>query len=385
MTIDGRQVDVPAGTSVLRAATEAGVAIPKLCATDSLKAFGSCRMCLVEVDGAQGVPASCTTPCSDGMVVSTQTETVRDLRRNVMELYLSDHPEDCDGCARGNCEIQAMAATVGSAEVRYGRPETREQVAHPQPVDESNPYFAFDASSCIVCSRCVRACADIQGTFALTVEGRGFDSKISAGGTDFLSSECVSCGACVQACPTSALQENSVVAARHAHPLGRDHVRLLRRRLLFPRRGPGRRSRRQGRADDPDQEWRCQRGPQLRQGPFRLRLRRPQGPPVVADGARHDRRRVAQGVVGRGDRQGRRPASRLSRPSTASARSAASPPAGARTRRCTSSRSSCGRRSATTTSTPARGCATHRPATASSRPSAPPPARRTSSRSRRPT
>ncbi len=211
VTIDGRAVDVPAGTSVLRAATEAGVAIPKLCATDSLKAFGSCRMCVVEVDGANGAPASCTTPCADGMVVSTQTERVRDLRRNVMELYLSDHPEDCDGCARGNCEIQSLAATVGSAEVRYGRPESRQQVAHPHPIDESNPYFAFDAASCIVCSRCVRACADTQGTFALTVEGRGFDSRISAGGTDFLSSECVSCGACVQACPTSALQEHSIV------------------------------------------------------------------------------------------------------------------------------------------------------------------------------
>jgi formate dehydrogenase major subunit len=211
VTIDGRSVDVPAGTSVLRAATEAGVTIPKLCATDSLSAFGSCRMCLVEVDGARGVPASCTTPCADGMVVSTQTETVRELRRNVMELYLSDHPEDCDGCARGSCEIQALAATVGSAEVRYGRPQSRDEVAHPHAVDDSNPYFSFDSSSCIVCSRCVRACADTQGTFALTVEGRGFDSRISAGGSDFLGSECVSCGACVQACPTSALQEHSIV------------------------------------------------------------------------------------------------------------------------------------------------------------------------------
>ena len=180
-----------------------------------------------------------------------------------------------------------MAAQVGAAEVRYGRPETRADVAHPQPIDLSNPYFAFDASSCIVCSRCVRACADIQGTFALTVEGRGFDSKISAGGTDFLSSECVSCGACVQACPTSALQENSVVAARHADPLGRDHLRLLRRRLLVPRRGPGRGRRLPRRADDPVQGRRRQRGPQLRQGPVRLRLRRPQGPPALADGARH--------------------------------------------------------------------------------------------------
>jgi formate dehydrogenase major subunit len=211
VTIDGRHVDVPAGTSVLRAATEAGVSIPKLCATDSLNAFGSCRMCLVEIEGARGVPASCTTPCAEGMVVETQTDQVRTLRQNVMELYLSDHPEDCDGCARGNCEIQALATTVGSAEVRYGRPETRADVAHPHTVDDSNPYFSFDASSCIVCSRCVRACADTQGTFALTVDGRGFDSFISPGGTDFLSSECVSCGACVQACPTSALQEHSIV------------------------------------------------------------------------------------------------------------------------------------------------------------------------------
>ena len=208
VTIDGRTVDVPVGTSVLRAAAEAGIDIPKLCATDSLKAFGSCRMCLVEVDGVKGVPASCTTPCTDGMVVDTRTEQVQRLRRGVMELYLSDHPEDCDGCARGNCELQALARHVDAAEVRYGRPETR---ANASEVDLSNPYFAFDDSACIVCSRCVRACGEVQGTFALTVEGRGLDSRISAGGTDFLASECVSCGACVQACPTSALQEHSVV------------------------------------------------------------------------------------------------------------------------------------------------------------------------------
>ena len=237
VTIDGHEVTVPAGTSVLRAATEAGVEIPKLCATDSLKAFGSCRMCLVEIDGAKGVPASCTTPCADGMVVATGTEQVRRLRRQVMELYLSEHPEDCDGCARGNCEMQGLARTVDAAEVRYGRPHTREDVAHPAPIDLSNPYFGFDPAACIVCSRCVRACSDIQGTFALTVEGRGLDSAISAGGTEFLSSECVSCGACVQACPTSALQEKSVGRPRDAHPVRGDHLRLLRRRLLLPGRG----------------------------------------------------------------------------------------------------------------------------------------------------
>ena len=208
VTIDGREVTVPAGTSVLRAAALAGIEIPKLCATDSLKAFGSCRLCLVEVEGGKGTPASCTTPCSDGMVVSSQTEQVRELRRGVMELYLSDHPQDCPGCARGNCEIQGLAVKTGVAEVRYGR-EGANHFA--DAVDESNPYFTYEPSTCIACSRCVRACGETQGTFALTVQGRGFDSRITPGPTDFLASECVSCGACVQACPTDALTEKSVI------------------------------------------------------------------------------------------------------------------------------------------------------------------------------
>ncbi|WP_432476476.1 formate dehydrogenase subunit alpha [Nocardioides sp. GXQ0305] len=207
LTIDGRSVDVPEGTSVMRAAALAGIDVPKLCATDSLKAFGSCRMCLVEVEDGKGVPASCTTPCADGMVVRTDTEQVQQLRRGVMELYLSDHPTDCDGCARGNCEIQSVATRVGAAEVRYGLGRQHVEEA----TDASNPYFDYDPAACIVCSRCVRACDDIQGTFALTVEGRGFDSRITPGGVDFLSSECVSCGACVQACPTDALAEKSLV------------------------------------------------------------------------------------------------------------------------------------------------------------------------------
>ena len=206
--IDGREISVPPGTSVLRAASLAGVAVPRLCATDSLAAFGSCRLCLVEVEGVKGTPASCTTPCRDGMVVATRTEQVQDLRRGVMELYLSDHPADCAGCARGNCEMQALAADVGLAQVRYGLGGATHLA---DAVDASNPYFAYDPAACIVCSRCVRACSETQGTFALTVAGRGFESRITAGGTDFLSSECVSCGACVQACPTDALTEKSVI------------------------------------------------------------------------------------------------------------------------------------------------------------------------------
>jgi formate dehydrogenase major subunit len=208
--IDGLPATVKAGTSILRAARESGVDIPKLCATDSLKPFGSCRMCVVEVEGRKGYPASCTTPIEDGMKIRTQTDALGKLRRNVMELYISDHPLDCLTCsANGDCELQDMAGAVGLREVRYGFDGENHLDA---PTDASNPYFQFDASKCIVCSRCVRACDEVQGTFALTIQGRGFESKVSAGiSEDFLDSECVSCGACVQACPTATLMEKSIV------------------------------------------------------------------------------------------------------------------------------------------------------------------------------
>ena len=210
LTIDGVDVMVPAGTSVLHAAREAGIRVPSLCATDSLKAFGSCRMCLVEVDGRKGCPASCTTPAESGMVVHTQTPKLAALRRNVMELYISDHPLDCLTCAaNGDCELQEMAGVVGLREVRYGMTGANHLEA---PKDESNPYFTFDPSKCIVCSRCVRACDEVQGTFAISITDRGFAAKVTAGINEgFLNSECVSCGACVQACPTATLMEKTVV------------------------------------------------------------------------------------------------------------------------------------------------------------------------------
>ncbi|MBY8824047.1 formate dehydrogenase subunit alpha [Sphingomonas colocasiae] len=211
LTIDGRPVTVPAGTTVMRAAAEIGTAIPKLCATDSLKQFGSCRLCLVEIDGARGTPASCTTPVAPGMTVHTQTPRLQKLRKGVMELYISDHPLDCLTCAaNGDCELQDQAGAVGLRDVRYGYQGANHLG---QAKDRSNPYFDFESSKCIVCSRCVRACEEVQGTFALTIQGRGFGSKVSAGTADddFLSSECVSCGACVQACPTATLSEKSLI------------------------------------------------------------------------------------------------------------------------------------------------------------------------------
>lgn len=211
LNIDGVDVTVPEGSSIMHAAQLGGVTVPKLCATDSLEPFGSCRLCLVEIEGRRGYPASCTTPVAPGLKVKTQTPKLADVRRGVMELYISDHPLDCLTCgANGDCELQDMAGAVGLREVRYGY-EGENHLG--QVKDESNPYFTFDPSKCIVCSRCVRACEETQGTFALTIQGRGFDSKISAGNKDFLESECVSCGACVQACPTATLMEKTVIEA----------------------------------------------------------------------------------------------------------------------------------------------------------------------------
>ena len=222
LEIDGQEVTVPEGTSIMNAAMHMGIAIPKLCASDNMKAFGSCRLCLCEIEGRKGTPASCTTPVAPGIKVSTQTDRLAKLRKGVMELYISDHPLDCLTCAaNGDCELQDMAGAVGLRDVRYGYDGENHVFAKSRngetnysfkAKDESNPYFTFDPSKCIVCSRCVRACEEVQGTFALTIDGRGFASHVSAGMDEsFLASECVSCGACIQACPTATLMEKSII------------------------------------------------------------------------------------------------------------------------------------------------------------------------------
>ena len=189
------------------------------------------------------------------MKIRTQTDALARLRRNVMELYISDHPLDCLTCsANGDCELQDMAGAVGLREVRYGFDGENHLEAD---VDDSNPYFSFDPSKCIVCSRCVRACDEVQGTFALTIEGRGFESRVAASiGEHFIDSECVSCGACVQACPTATLMEKVHHRPRPAGPQRADDLRLLRRWLLVQ----GRHERRPGRAHDAVEGWRRQPG-----------------------------------------------------------------------------------------------------------------------------
>ncbi len=201
LEIDGKKITVAQGTSVMRAARMIDVDIPSLCASDCLTSYGSCRLCLVEIDGARGTPASCTTPVAQDMKVTTTSERLDKIRQGIMELYISDHPDQ-------ESPLHEMAARVGMRENRYGKEGHNHLTSI---IDDSNPYFSFDPSKCILCARCVRACEEVQGTFALTVDGRGFGSKISAGADQsFLASDCVSCGACVQACPTDSLFEKRI-------------------------------------------------------------------------------------------------------------------------------------------------------------------------------
>ncbi len=205
LTLDGRAVEAQAGDSLWQAARRAGVEIPSLCASGALKAYGSCRLCICEVEGQRGFPASCTTPVRDGMSVKTDSEAINRHRRNIVELYLS---EQGDGALEAADALKTYAARFGLKKVRYAAPRKRSYE-----VDASNPFFLFDPNKCIACARCVRACDEIQGTFAISMVGRGFASSVTAGNdAGFAESNCVSCGACVKECPTDALQEKAVAA-----------------------------------------------------------------------------------------------------------------------------------------------------------------------------
>lgn len=184
-------------------------AIPTLCDAPNLEPFGSCRICTVDValkrSGPTKMVASCHTPVAENSYIYTETKNVHRLRKNIMELVLTDHPLDCLTCeVNGNCELQDVAARVGIREVRY--PEGKNHLDREK--DLSHPYMTSDLSKCINCYRCVRACDEVQGEFVLNMSGRGFDSHIIKGAnTSFMDSDCVSCGACAQACPTSAISD----------------------------------------------------------------------------------------------------------------------------------------------------------------------------------
>ena len=201
VTVDGRQVSVPPGSTVLQAAEAAGVKIPTLCHHPALEPIGACRMCLVEIEKQRGYHPACTFPVSAGIVVHTNSPGVRDARRFVLELLLSDHPLDCMTCdAAGACELQDLAYEYGIKESRFPG------VQHDWPVTDANPFILRDYNKCILCRRCIRACQEINGVEAIGLIARGFDTKVgTAFDGDLADSPCEFCGMCVAVCPTGAL------------------------------------------------------------------------------------------------------------------------------------------------------------------------------------
>ena len=202
LTIDGIEIEEKEEKTILEAAQNVGIYIPNLCADPDLEPYGACRLCLVEIEGVEGLPTSCTMPVAEGMVVHTDTKRVNETRRSIVELLLSDHPEDCLTCSKNQrCELQKITAYIGIGQKRFKKLE------RPPHIDSSNPFFTRDSSMCILCGLCVRVCDEVQGLAALEVFDDGRFSKITTVGGDkpILESTCESCGQCVAKCPTGAL------------------------------------------------------------------------------------------------------------------------------------------------------------------------------------
>jgi formate dehydrogenase major subunit len=209
ITIDGQEVSVAPGTTLLAAAEFVGAHVPTLCNSDRLESFGACRVCMVDVAG-RGPVASCHTLAYDGMVVKTSTAQISRLRKNIIELVVSEHPLECLTCAVNNrCELQTVAAEVGLREMRY------DEVKIDKPlVDDSHPFLTLDMDKCIKCARCVRVCDEVQGSFILAMEGRGPDHKVIAGNdTGLAEAKCASCGACAVECPVGAIIDKGTQSA----------------------------------------------------------------------------------------------------------------------------------------------------------------------------
>ncbi len=203
LTIDGKEVSVSRGTTILEAASSLGIDIPHLCYGDGMGPTGDCRLCVVEVKGGKKLLPSCVYPAANNMVIQTNSARVIKARKMVIELLLSDHPFDCMTCEKsGDCRLEKYAYELGVATSRY------QGEKHHYPVDDTNPFFIRDYNKCVLCERCVKACAEIQFVSAIDMTHRGFNTKVAAPyGRSLLDSTCIFCGQCVAACPVGALVE----------------------------------------------------------------------------------------------------------------------------------------------------------------------------------
>ncbi len=207
LTIDDTRIEVPEGTSLLDACRQAGARIPTLCYLEGVQAIGACRLCLVEVEGARTLVASCVHPATDGMVVHTSTPRVRRSRRSVLELILSEHDGDCQSCVRnGDCELRTLAQELGIDSLTYEGDKTR------RILDASTPALMRDSGKCVMCRRCVTVCGEVQGVAGLFPQYRGFSTVIGpAFAHDLAEVVCVQCGQCAAVCPVGAIIENSAI------------------------------------------------------------------------------------------------------------------------------------------------------------------------------
>jgi formate dehydrogenase major subunit len=232
VTVDGRQVQVPEGATLLTAAKLAGAWVPTLCFDERQAPFGACRVCLVGVEGSPKPLPACTTPCRDGMEIDTTDETARRVATAVVELVVSELPE----APAAHTELAQVADRL---EVSIVEPPRWPGATHRPEHDFRHPYLAFQHELCISCGRCVRACDEVQGAFALTATGRGFSANVTAGlDSGFELSTCVSCGACADTCPTDAITEIRLLDGNGlvGQPLSSEPGPRLRKRIPSPER-----------------------------------------------------------------------------------------------------------------------------------------------------